>query len=192
IQNALACKSSRAVISNGHSFTYEQLLTDSSNWSHELLNGLVDLHEERIAFTVSPSYEYVAVQWGIWRAGGVAVPLCVKHPIDSIRYTIEDTQASVIVYAPEFEELLRPLMNQESIRFINIGSTEQFPTVELPDVDVNRRAMILYTSGTTGKPKGVVTTHANIETQVQTLVTAWKWQPTDHILNVLPLHHVHG
>lgn len=197
IQNAFAYKLSRAVISNGQSFTYNQLLADSAKWAQELLNDLADLHEERIAFMVSPSYEYVAVQWGIWRAGGVAVPLCVKHPIDSLIYTIEDTQASVIIYAPEFEELLRPLMDQESIRFIQLKNsktidTEGVPSVELPVIDANRRAMILYTSGTTGKPKGVVTTHANIETQVQTLVTAWEWQPNDHILNVLPLHHVHG
>jgi malonyl-CoA/methylmalonyl-CoA synthetase len=41
-------------------------------------------------------------------------------------------------------------------------------------------------------PKGVVTTHSNIEVQVSTLVEAWQWQPNDHILCVLPLHHVHG
>ena len=52
--------------------------------------------------------------------------------------------------------------------------------------------MILYTSGTTSLPKGVVITHANIEAQVSTLVKAWEWCETDHILCVLPLHHVHG
>ena len=52
--------------------------------------------------------------------------------------------------------------------------------------------MILYTSGTTNLPKGVVTTHANIEAQVATLVKAWKWTADDHTLCILPLHHVHG
>src|SRR5207247_9827400 len=45
---------------------------------------------------------------------------------------------------------------------------------------------------TTGKPKGVVTTHANIAAQVTSLVTAWEWRAEDWILLVLPLHHVHG
>jgi len=52
--------------------------------------------------------------------------------------------------------------------------------------------MILYTSGTTNLPKGVVSTHANIKSQITTLVDAWEWSSEDHILNILPLHHVHG
>ena len=52
--------------------------------------------------------------------------------------------------------------------------------------------MILYTSGTTSRPKGVVTTHGNLEAQIKVLVGAWGWQRQDHILHVLPLHHVHG
>ncbi len=52
--------------------------------------------------------------------------------------------------------------------------------------------MILYTSGTTGKPKGVVTTHANIAAQIRSLVEAWRWTGEDRILEILPLHHLHG
>jgi malonyl-CoA/methylmalonyl-CoA synthetase len=52
--------------------------------------------------------------------------------------------------------------------------------------------MILYTSGSTGKPKGVVATHANLQAQMETLIEAWQWSQGDHILHVLPLHHVHG
>jgi malonyl-CoA/methylmalonyl-CoA synthetase len=49
-----------------------------------------------------------------------------------------------------------------------------------------------YTSCTTRKPKGVVTTHEIIAAQIQSLVEAWEWSGSDHILNVLPLHHIHG
>jgi len=52
--------------------------------------------------------------------------------------------------------------------------------------------MILYTSGTTGKAKGVVTTHRNIAAQITSLVQAWAWTRDDRILNVLPMHHIHG
>jgi malonyl-CoA/methylmalonyl-CoA synthetase len=52
--------------------------------------------------------------------------------------------------------------------------------------------LILYTSGTTSRPKGVVTTHANIAAQVRSLVEAWEWTAEDRILHFLPLHHIHG
>jgi malonyl-CoA/methylmalonyl-CoA synthetase len=52
--------------------------------------------------------------------------------------------------------------------------------------------MILYTSGTTSRPKGVVTTHENITAQITSLVSAWQWSADDRILLCLPLHHVHG
>src|SRR2546422_5189597 len=60
------------------------------------------------------------------------------------------------------------------------------PRSLLPGVAAGRRAMIVYTSGTTGKPKGVVTTHANIAAQVTSLVTAWEWRGGDRGLPVLP------
>ncbi len=52
--------------------------------------------------------------------------------------------------------------------------------------------MMLYTSGTTSKPKGVVSSHGNIEAQITSLVEAWGWRPDDRIPLFLPLHHIHG
>lgn len=53
-------------------------------------------------------------------------------------------------------------------------------------------SLMIYTSGTTAKPKGVVHSHASIRNQVTCLQDAWAWRQTDSILHVLPLHHVHG
>lgn len=181
----------KAILSDGQDFTYADLLSASARVAARLLNGRSDLSEARIAFLVEPGYSYVSLQWGIWRAGGIAVPLCVKHPLSSIEYVIDDTSAETVIYGPAFASLLSPLMSRPGVNFLTVEDANA-EEIALPDISTDRGAMILYTSGTTGKPKGVVSTHANIEHQITALVGAWEWDAQDHILNVLPLHHVHG
>ncbi len=74
----------------------------------------------------------------------------------------------------------------------NIEDISEAPSMSLPTLSNDRKAMIIYTSGTTNKPKGVLTTHGNIEAQITALVEAWKWTKDDHIPLILPLHHIHG
>ncbi len=191
VQNAYSYLERIAVKSGDAEFSFQQLLEESERIALTLLDGKNDLNESRIAFLVPADFTYVSIQWAIWRAGGIAVPLCDKHPISSIRYVIEDTKASTILYSKEFETLITALSDIPGIRFLQ---AEQIPNQEgvLPQIEMGRRAMILYTSGTTGSPKGVVSTHQIIEAQITSLISAWEWKQEDHILNILPLHHVHG
>lgn len=191
VQQAQGFSERTAIRSYGQNYSYQTLLEKSEQIALHLLNGRADLNEVRIAFIVNPSFEYVAVQWAIWRAGGIAVPLCVSHPYASIKYVIEDTGAESVIFTKAFQELVSPIAVDFQTSLIDLD--EIGDTVgQLPDVHRDRRAMILYTSGTTGQPKGVVTTHKNIETQISSLVEAWEWNQGDQILNLLPLHHVHG
>ncbi len=191
IENASKYKDRIALKSNGQSYTYQKLLEASESVAVQLLAGRNDLEEARIAFLVTPGFEYTQLQWGIWRSGGIAVPLCTKHPLPSIQYVLEDAKAEKVIYSKEYETLLSPLFKEANIQFIPF-ETMNTQKGKLPDVDMSRRAMILYTSGTTGNPKGVVSTHQNIECQITALTTSWEWQKEDHILNILPMHHVHG
>ncbi|MBD2510698.1 AMP-binding protein [Nostoc muscorum FACHB-395] len=187
-----------AITTTDGSFTYRDLLHTSSQIATSLLQNREDLQEERVAFLIPPGFEYVATQWGIWRAGGIAVPLCVSHPRPELEYVITNSGASIIVAHPNFEGILRSLPPQASLaeehnlRFILTSETLPSNIARLPEVDITRRALILYTSGTTGKPKGVVTTHQNIQAQVTSLIAAWEWTSSDRILHILPLHHIHG
>ncbi|MDZ8189495.1 MAG: acyl-CoA synthetase [Nostoc sp. ChiSLP02] len=173
-------------------FTYRDLLYTSSQIATTLLENADDLHEQRVAFLIPPGFEYVATQWGIWRAGGIAVPLCVSHPKPELEYVITNSGASIIIAHPNFEDILRSLAKTHNLRFLLTSEILSSNIANLPEIDITRRALILYTSGTTGKPKGVVTTHANIQAQVTSLIDAWEWKSSDRILHILPLHHIHG
>jgi malonyl-CoA/methylmalonyl-CoA synthetase len=186
-----------AILDKGEAFTYADLQFKSVQIANILLNGEADLNQKRVAFMVSPGFEYVAFQWGIWRAGGVAVPLCISYPLPSLKYVLEDTAAEIVIAGPEYEEILKPLLHAKTFIFYKSSDFSNEIEIDsrtsvLPDISTDRNAMILYTSGTTSLPKGVVTTHDNLEAQISTLVDAWQWTSSDHTICVLPLHHVHG
>ncbi|MCC5849741.1 MAG: AMP-binding protein [Verrucomicrobia bacterium] len=148
-------------------------------------------HSPRIAFLVRPGFEYVLVQWAIWRAGGIAVPLCIQHPEPELRYVIEDSGAEILVASAEYVDRLTLLLKPGQKLIISSEWTEGEPG-ELPEIRPEAGALMIYTSGTTGKPKGALTTHAGLAAQIRSLSKAWEWSPDDRILLFLPLHHVHG
>ena len=173
-------------------FTYDDLLQASASVAAALLAGHEDLQEARVAFLVTPGFPWVATQWGIWRAGGVAVPLPLNATRPELEYIIDDTGASRLVFDTGAATLLEPIAVARGVCALPYLELLEYPQAPLPEIPIERRAMILYTSGTTSRPKGVVTTHANIAAQIKSLVEAWEWSTNDRILLCLPLHHVHG
>lgn len=183
----------RALIDGEGGCTCERLLELSARVAGALLAGRQDMAEERVVFLVRPGVGWVAVQWGIWRAGGVAVPLPQGAPLPELEYLVDDTGATVAVLDTEAEQALGASLARRGVRLVRLADAlAGAPPLALPEVTGGRRAMILYTSGTTSRPKGVVTTHDNITAQITTLIEAWEWTPDDRILLFLPLHHVHG
>lgn len=172
--------------------TYQQLLDRSGSTAAALLDSAADLHEARVALLVSPGSDYVAAQWGIWRAGGITVPLSLSGTEYEWEYTLTDSAVAVVITDAATLPRIAPLCERLGIRCLDIASASNTAVQSLPEIDPQRRAMILYTSGTTSKPKGVVTTHANIQAQIETLVGAWEWTSADRIPLFLPLHHIHG
>ena len=181
-----------AIIDCSGSYSYQQLLEASAQVATTLLNGQDDLREQRVAFLITPGFAWIATQWGIWRAGGIAVPLALGTPWTELEYYIDDTQASALVCDTANEQHIDAAKAKENLRVLPYTEALASGSVALPPIANPRRAMILYTSGTTSKPKGVVTTHTNIAAQIASLVDAWEWSCDDRIILCLPLHHVHG
>lgn len=181
-----------AIVDESGSFTYSQLLDASARVAAAILDGRRDLLGDRIAFLLTPGFPWVAVQWGIWQAGGIAVPLPLQSAAPELEYLLENTGASTVIFDTAAALLLAPLAAARNIRTLSYDHLPVQSPVDLPEIAMDRRAMILYTSGTTSRPKGVVTTHANIAAQIISLITAWEWSPQDCTLLCLPLHHVHG
>ena len=192
IQNARRHAERVAVEDAEGSHTYDALLRASAGVSAALLEGGADLSEERVAFLVTPGFWWVATQWGIWRAGGIAVPLPLHAATPELEYILDDTRASILVSDGTAAAQIEPLAAARGLRTVACAERTVDSGAELPEIALERRAMILYTSGTTSKPKGVVTTHANIAAQITSLVEAWEWSEQDSIVSFLPLHHVHG
>jgi malonyl-CoA/methylmalonyl-CoA synthetase len=161
--------------------------------------GVRDLVEARIAYLVPPGLQHVAVQWGIWRAGGVGVPLATSHPPPELAHVLDDAEPAAVVVHSSLADRIVPLAQERGLPVLDSDVLCSEPIFDgsagapsLPDVAGARRALMIYTSGTTGRAKGVVTTHVQLDAQVTSLVDAWEWSAADHILLVLPLHHVHG
>jgi len=182
-----------AVVAPEGIFTFRDLLAASGRVATRLLTGRDDLEGARVCFLVPPGWDHVAVQWGVWRGGGVAVPMAVTHPAAELAYILDDAEPEVVVAHPSLADRVAGVAAERGLTLLQTPALlREGPTAALPDVDARSPAMMLYTSGTTGRPKGVVTSHANNEAQVRALVEAWGWSREDHILLTLPLHHVHG
>ena len=107
-----------AIVAEEGTFSYADLLDASAGIAEALLNGKTDLDEARVAFLVPPGFTHVAVQWGIWRAGGIGVPLCAAHPSRELEYVIEDADAATVVTHPSSEETLRPLAEARGLQVL--------------------------------------------------------------------------
>jgi malonyl-CoA/methylmalonyl-CoA synthetase len=151
--------------------------------------------DERVGVFVEPCAEFVSALFGVLLAGGCAVVLSPLHPAPETRYLCEDSSVRTVVVSPSLRG--QAMGFADGIRLYEVTR----PWSEAVTADAGERAraraesdaaLQLYTSGTTGKPKGAILTHANIGKQQGLVGEAWGFSERDVLLHSLPLHHMHG
>lgn len=166
----------------------------------------------KIAVLTANTSLFTVAQWACWFSGLVVVPLSPKQPSAQLVYYLNDSAATCIVSDVSNEAKLRPLADKLGRPLIVIDSSSMLPVQPtimsaVPEIALapdhleatqtnafytRADAMILYTSGSTGPPKGTVITHRMLHAQTDSLRSAWQVTGADTLLHVLPLNHVHG
>ncbi len=182
----------RSVAHDSRGATSWQELSDAADRAAvALLDGRRSLEGERVALLVSPGATFLACFFGVLRAGGCVVVLSPLHPAPETAYFCDDAAVRTVVASPalaarvEFLAPSRRLLDAEQLAAGPRGRILAEPRADDP-------ALQLYTSGTTGKAKGAIITHANLGTQQELVGEAWRWGERDVLLHTLPLHHLHG
>ncbi|CAN8269251.1 unnamed protein product [Cochlearia groenlandica] len=206
-----------AIKADGHSYSYGQITSsaftisklfhkeDTTNGGEAgKYEGFGCLKGARVGIVAKPSAEFVAGVLGTWFSGGVAVPLALSYPEAELLHVMNDSEITLLLSTEDHSETMKDISSKCNARFLLIppvfnSSSEPVACNQFQEGNneaegklLDCPALIVYTSGTTGKPKGVVHTHNSINSQVRMLTEAWEYTSADNFLHCLPLHHVHG
>ncbi len=154
--------------------------------------ALGPLGGRRVAILISPGASFLEAFFGVLAAGGCVVVLSPLHPHAETAYFCEDAEVDTLLVSSDLEERVAELGRGRRILRVDDVRAHGEPLSEVASPNPTDAALQLYTSGTTGKPKGAVLTHDNLATQQELLGEAWGWRPEDVLLHALPLHHLHG
>ena len=152
----------------------------------------------RIVVQVDKSVEAVLLYLATLRAGMVFVPLNTAYTAAELEYFIGDAEPAVVVCRPADEGAVRSVAGSASVVTLGTDGTgsllDDLPRegAVLAERGADDLAAILYTSGTTGRSKGAMLTHANLLSNALTLKDLWRWSSDDVLIHILPIYHVHG
>jgi malonyl-CoA/methylmalonyl-CoA synthetase len=181
---------SLAVIDGPREHTYGEVVDRSIRIAGALRGERASLEGERVAVLVSPGADFVASVMGIVLAGGTGVVLTPLYPERERAYFCEDAAVRTLVVSADMRDTA--LAHTEGRRVVSPSEVDASGALGALPERPNDPALQLYTSGTTGRPKGAVLTHENLATQQSAVGRAWGFSRDDILLHTLPLHHMHG
>lgn len=152
---------------------------------------------DRVALYTQEKLPFLILHLGVILSGGVSVPLNFNFTEDEMVYFLNDSGARFIFVSHREAPLVKKIQKQcltveDSIEHGEGVFQAQSAKCKEVKIEPDDYCCILYSSGTTGRPKGVVHTHRNIAASLLALQKCWKFSARDILLNVLPLYHLHG
>jgi malonyl-CoA/methylmalonyl-CoA synthetase len=162
---------------------------------------------DRVVFYASPSPEFVIAVLGALRAGAMLVPINTAYRRREIAGILEDAAPRLLLVGEGERAIVDELASEPAATSVQIvglrdaleekleqggGDSRAGGELALPRLGEDDLALMLYTSGTTGKSKGAELTHGNVVAMIESLRTAWAWSASDRLLLSLPLFHLHG
>ena len=158
---------------------------------------------DRVTVQVEKSIANVLLYLAVLKAGAVYQPLNTAYTAAEVGYFVEDAQPKLIVCDPARQAEMRSLADRLGVfAVVNLdaqgnGSLATMAATmddrhETVAREADDLAGLLYTSGTTGRSKGAMITHANLLSNAETLVDLWRLSAEDTLLHALPIFHVHG
>jgi fatty-acyl-CoA synthase len=191
-----------AVVDGDRRFTYAQY----AERTHRLANALRGVGVQpgdRVSFLTYNSHQLLEAYYGVLEAGAVLNPLNIRLSAPEIEYILGDAGSTVVFYHADFEPMVATFRASlvSQVRFIPMeGPADEYeallaaaPGDYVPaEVDEDAMAELFYTSGTTGRPKGVVLTHRNLHLHAIYASLVLRITDAHTILHVVPLFHVNG
>jgi len=158
---------------------------------------------DRVVVQVEKSVEAVLLYLACLRAGAIYIPLNTAYTSSEVAYFLDDAAPGLFVCTPDRKDELKAVADACKVsEILSLGTAGDGDLMdvleplsasdEVVEVEADELAAILYTSGTTGRSKGAMLSHANLATNALVLFDAWHWQKDDVLLHALPIFHVHG
>lgn len=153
---------------------------------------------DRVTVQIEKSVGNVALYLGVLRMGAVYQPLNTGYTLGEVQFFVEDTSPVLMICRPEDAESYAVLdvavvpMSQSEANGFWAEALVCAPDTAIEPRAADGLAAILYTSGTTGRPKGAMLSHANLQSNALVLVNLWGFTANDVLLHALPIFHVHG
>lgn len=186
---------SPAIEWRGRTITYGELEHRASNAAALLQSRGMEPAERAVVWTAE-RFDFLVAHLGVQFGGGVSLPLNPKFTREEMRHFLTDSAARVVIADAEklslLEELKASLPSLQAI--VPIGEVASAPARQPRPVTHSPEdpCLMLYSSGTTGVPKGIVHTSANLGSSLRAIEKCWRVTPDDAVLHVLPLFHIHG